>query len=76
MVYKSLIYFDDAENDLNPKVIESIKWIDVKKRIEIEVQDAGIIRNYKADNSKFKQVFKWKPQRTLREAVKELWRKS
>lgn len=38
MVYKSLIYFDDAENDLNPKVIEPIKWIDVKKRIEIEVK--------------------------------------
>ncbi|MCH8318385.1 MAG: nucleotidyl transferase AbiEii/AbiGii toxin family protein [Bacteroidetes bacterium] len=38
MVYKSLIYFDDAENDLNPKVIEPIKWINVKKRIEIEVK--------------------------------------
>lgn len=38
MAYKSLIYFDDAENDLNPKVIKPIKWIDVKKRIENEVK--------------------------------------
>lgn len=31
LVLKSLSYFDDAENELNPNLLINISWVDVKK---------------------------------------------
>ncbi len=51
------------------KVVKEKKNIDVK----IEIQQKGIVRNYKADNSLLKQVFDFTPLRNLEDAIFELW---
>ncbi len=38
LVYKSLLYFEDAEIEPMPKMIQPIKWEDVKNKIIIEVK--------------------------------------
>ncbi len=40
-ILKSLTYFDDAENELNPNTIEKISWLNVKKEIEKQVKKIG-----------------------------------
>lgn len=37
-IIKSLTYFDDAENELNPNTIEKTTWISVKNEIEKQVK--------------------------------------
>ena len=39
LVFKSLTYFDDAELEPMPKMLESINWDDVKKKIIQEVKN-------------------------------------
>jgi len=36
-ILKSLVYFDDAENEPMPLMIEDVKWEDVRKKIEESV---------------------------------------
>jgi hypothetical protein len=36
---KSLTYFEDADEDANPKVFTKITWAQVKKQIEKEVHE-------------------------------------
>jgi predicted nucleotidyltransferase component of viral defense system len=38
MVLKSMLYFDDAENEPDPLCINILNWIDVKKIIRAEVE--------------------------------------
>jgi hypothetical protein len=38
LVYKSLLYFEDAELEPLPKMIKSVKWKDVKEKIISEVK--------------------------------------
>jgi len=38
-VIKSLTYFEDAEKDLNPKVLEKCTWDEVKQFIQSKVQE-------------------------------------
>jgi nucleoside-diphosphate-sugar epimerase len=42
--------------------------------VEVEIQPIGVTRNYRADDSKFRQVFNFSANRSLREAILELWR--
>lgn len=51
------------------KIIKEEKNID----IEIDVRPFETALNYKADNTLFKEVFDFKPQRTLKEAILETW---
>jgi len=44
-----------------------------KINIEIDVQPIGITRNYQADNTLFKKAFQFKPRRTLKEAILEIF---
>ena len=46
-----------------------------KKGIEvtIDIQPVGITRNYRADNSLFRETFQFTPSRTLEEAILEIW---
>jgi len=39
MVLKSMLYFDDAENEPDPLMIIPISWEDVKERIVLEVRN-------------------------------------
>ena len=39
LVLKSLVYFDDAENDISVNMIENISWEEVKSKISNEVID-------------------------------------
>ncbi len=43
--------------------------------IEVDVQPAGAVRNYKADASKFDSRFGLKPKRTIKDAILEIWEK-
>jgi len=58
--------------DLAKKVQKILKE---KKNINvaIDVQSVGITRNYKADNSLFKEAFQFTPSRTLEDAILEIW---
>jgi predicted nucleotidyltransferase component of viral defense system len=38
-VIRSVIYFDDADNDLDPETIDKITWVQVKKRITLAFDD-------------------------------------
>jgi len=38
MVLKSILYFDDAENDPDPFSINHLKWDEVKKKISSVVE--------------------------------------
>jgi hypothetical protein len=38
MVLKSMLYFDDAENDPDPFSINHLKWDEVKKKISSVVE--------------------------------------
>jgi len=51
------------------KIIKEKKGID----IELDVQPVGITRNYKADNSLFRETFQFIPSRTMEEAIFEMW---
>jgi nucleoside-diphosphate-sugar epimerase len=51
------------------KILKEKKGINV----EIDIQPVGITRNYKADNSLFKQVFQFTPARNLEDAIFEIW---
>jgi len=51
------------------RILKEKKNIDIK----IDVQPTGITRNYQADNSLFKQIFQFIPQRTLEEAILEIY---
>jgi len=51
------------------KILKEKKGIDT----EIDIQPVGITRNYKADNSLFKETFQFIPSRTLEDAVFEIW---
>ncbi len=42
MVYKSLLYFEDAEDDLEPEMIEPVEWLKVKSKITKEVTKLGV----------------------------------
>ncbi len=50
-------------------VIKEKKNID----IDIDTQEIGITRNYKADNTLFVKKFNYKPVRTMEDAVMEIW---
>ncbi len=39
MVLKSMLYFDDAENEPDPLMIIPISWEEVKERIVLEVRN-------------------------------------
>ncbi|MBU0765820.1 MAG: nucleotidyl transferase AbiEii/AbiGii toxin family protein, partial [Bacteroidetes bacterium] len=39
-VIKSLTYFEDAEKEINPKVIKDCRWQEVKKMIQRKVQES------------------------------------
>lgn len=51
------------------RILKEEKNID----IEIDVQPIGITRNYQVDNALFKKVFQFKPCRTLKEAILEIF---
>lgn len=51
------------------KIIKEGKGID----LTLNIQPVGITRNYKADNSLFKEVFQFTPTRSLEEAIFEMW---
>jgi len=51
------------------RILKERKGIDV----EIDIQPVGITRNYKADNSLFKQIFQFTPARNLEDAISEIW---
>jgi hypothetical protein len=38
MVVKSLTYFEDADQDENPKMLQKLDWQNVKKTIQKEVK--------------------------------------
>ncbi len=42
MVYKSLLYFEDAEEDFEPEMIEPIEWEAVKEKITSEMRKLSI----------------------------------
>lgn len=55
---------------------ESIKKILKKTKnisVELDVKPYGITRNYKADPSLFKKTFNFKPSRSIKEALFEIW---
>jgi hypothetical protein len=37
-ILKALIYFEDAESEIMPKMLKDIKWEEVKKFFEVEVK--------------------------------------
>lgn len=39
LVTKSLVYFEDAEEDEAPQLLKQVKWSDIKARIQAEVRD-------------------------------------
>lgn len=41
MTLKSLVWFDDAENDPEPVMLKSYSWETVKRRIVAEVKRIG-----------------------------------
>jgi len=51
------------------QLVKEKKGID----IEINVRPVNITRNYKADNSLFKEIFQFSPGRSAEEAVFEIW---
>lgn len=53
------------------RIIKKEKDID----IELDIRPFEVMLNYKADNKKFKEVFQFKPSRTLEDAIMETWGK-
>jgi len=51
------------------KTLKEKKNIDV----EVDVQPSGITRNYQADNSLFKTIFQFNPNRSLEDAILEIF---
>lgn len=41
---KSVSFFDDAENDLDPKMLIPIKWNEVKSRIQSSLKESSILK--------------------------------
>lgn len=44
-----------------------------KVKIALDIKPYGITRNYKADDTLFRKVFKFKPRRTMDETLFEIW---
>lgn len=44
-----------------------------KIKLELDIKPYGITRNYKADGSLFKKTFKFKPTRSIEDAMLEIW---
>lgn len=63
-------YIEDLAKNVQ-SILKEKKNID----IEIEILEAGITRNYKADNDLFKKLFQFSPQRSLEDAIIEIWNK-
>jgi len=61
-------YIEDLAKKVQ-SILKEKKNVDV----EIEMQEVGITRNYKADSALFKQIFKLTPIRTIEDAVLEIW---
>ena len=40
-IFKSLIYFEDAEKEKTPKIFQPVTWLEIKKFIEQEVKNLG-----------------------------------
>ncbi len=51
------------------RILKEKKGLDA----EIDIQPVGIARNYKADNSLFKETFQFTPCRNLEDAIFEIW---
>jgi nucleoside-diphosphate-sugar epimerase len=51
------------------KILKKEKGVDP----EIYIEPVGITRNYQADNTLFKKIFGYKPQRRLKDAILEIW---
>lgn len=51
------------------KILKKTRHID----IDLDIKPFGLTRNYKADNSVFKQIFDFKPTRSLEDALLEIW---
>ena len=64
---KNLMVGDLATQIKN--IIKEKKGVDVN----LNIKPFEVTRNYKADNSLFKQTFQFSPSRSLEEAVLELW---
>ena len=65
-----------SENYNIGELAREIQKIFKEKRginIEIDTQPVGITRNYKADNTLLKKIFKFSPSRTLEEVIFEMW---
>ena len=41
--------------------------------LELDIKPYGVTRNYKADNTLFKETFGYKPSRTIEDALLEIW---
>lgn len=57
---------------------KNIKQILKKKKgveVKLDIKPYGVSRNYKADNSLFKEIFDFKPSRSLEEVLFEIWKK-
>lgn len=70
------IFNISGENKKLGDLAQEVQTILEKKTgefIAVDVQPFQLVMNYKADNAKFIRVFDWKPERTLAEAVEEIW---
>lgn len=55
------------------KAIQRIAKKIRRLNVDLDIKPFGLTRNYKADNSLFKEVFDFKPSRTLDQAAGEIW---
>lgn len=55
------------------KQVQKIIWEEKGIKIDLDIQPTGITRNYKANNSLFREIFHYFPKRTLKEAIFEMW---
>lgn len=69
------IFNVSSENWKIGDLAQLIKKILKKKGIEItlDIKSYGITRNYKADDTFFKNTFNFKPSRTMEEVLLEIW---
>lgn len=52
------------------KIVKDGQGINVK----LDIKPFGVARNYKADNTQFKKTFSFKPSRSLKDALFEIWK--
>jgi len=55
------------------KVVKKILEKEKNLQIKIDIQPLGLTRNYQADNTLFKKTFQFKPRRTLKKAILEIF---